>query len=266
LQHTFRVRNLARNALRPGYLPVMTSKVLSKFTDRPHAARERDATAWAGARARRADDIARAVDPELWGEAQEVGTRLEEAGARKLAALEEDPHQGGGHSSLLYFLVRYAKVEIAVETGVALGYSTAAILSAMRANGRGHLYSTDFPAFRHREPERHIGCLVDDHLRDRWTLSLRGDRKGLDRVLKEVDRIDLLHYDSDKTYRGRQRVVRRVEPLLAPDALLMMDDIQDNFYFRDYVDGRGTDPEIVDYDGKYLGIVGLSTALRRSRA
>lgn len=253
------VRTLARNALRSGYLHVMASKMVGRVTDRPHAARERAAIAWAAGRAHTADELGRAIDPDVWEEAKELAARLEEAGRDRLAVIEEDPHQGGGHAALLYLLVRVTEVEVAVETGVALGYSTAAILSAMCANGRGHLYSSDFPAFRHRDPEGHIGCLVDDDLRDRWTLDLRGDRKALDRIVQVVDRVDLFHYDSDKTYRARQRAVRRVEPLLAPDAVVMMDDIQDNLFFRDHVEARGVDYEVVEYEGKYLGIIGLAT-------
>ncbi|MGH9049112.1 MAG: class I SAM-dependent methyltransferase [Acidimicrobiia bacterium] len=236
----------------------MASKIVGRISDRPHAAREREAIAWAAGRAHTADEVGRAIDPEVWNEAQEFGARLDEAGRRQLAALEEDPRQGGAHAALLYFLVRITEVETAVETGVALGYSTAAILGAMCANGRGHLYSSDFPAFRHRDPERHIGCLVDDNLRDRWTLDLRGDRKALERIGQLVDKIDLFHYDSDKTYRARERAVRRVEPLLAPDAVMMMDDIQDNLFFREHVETRGADCEVVEYEGKYLGIVGVS--------
>jgi predicted O-methyltransferase YrrM len=253
------VRTIARNALRPGYLRVMASKLVGRVTDRPHAAREHEATAWAAARAHTADQLAGAINAELWEEAKELAVRLELAGRDQLAVLEEDPRQGGGHAALLYFLVRATNAEVAVETGVALGFSTAAILRAMAANGRGHLYSSDFPAFRHRDPERHVGCLVDDNLRDRWTLDPRGDRKALEQIVKLVDRIDLFHYDSDKTYRARERAVRRVEPLLAPDAVVIMDDIQDNLFFRDHVEARGVDYEVVEYEGKYLGIIGLAT-------
>jgi len=254
------VRNLTRNAFRPGYLRVMASKLLSRVTDHPHAAREGEAIAWAAARAHPADRLARAIDPELWEEATEFAVRLEAAGRVQLAVLEEDPHQGGGHAAFLYFIVRVIKAEVAVETGVALGYSTAAILSAMAANGCGHLYSSDFPAFRHRDPEHHVGRLVDDNLRDRWTLDLRGDRKALERIVQMVDRIDLFHYDSDKTYRARESAARRVEPLLAPDSVVIMDDIQDNLFFRDHFEARGHGCEVVDYEGKYLGIVGLSSS------
>lgn len=260
------LRNLTRNAVRPGYLRVMTAKLVGRVTDRPHAAREREATVWAADRARPVDELARVFDPGLWAEAEDVGHHIAAAGRRQLAALEEDPHQGGAHAALLYFLVRALGIDVAVETGVALGHSTAAILSAMQVNGRGHLYSSDFPAFRHREPERHVGCLVDDDLRDRWTLDLRGDRRALRRFLAQVDRIDLLHYDSDKTYRARRRAVDLVEPLLSPHALVLIDDIQDNFHFRDYVEARTVDCDVVDYDGKYLGVVGLPGSGERDRA
>jgi predicted O-methyltransferase YrrM len=244
--------------VRPGYLEVMGAKLVSRVTDRRHASRSAAAVAWAETRAVQAGELAGRIDQDLWNEAVEFAHRLDVSARPKLEALDEDPGQGGGHTALLYFLVRHRRPEIVVETGVALGFSTAAILAALHANGAGHVYSSDFPAFKLRDPERHIGIVVGDDLRDRWTVYLRGDRRNLARILEEVGRIDLFHYDSDKTYGGRKRVLRRVQPRLARDAVVVMDDVQDNLFFHDYAERDDCPYEIVDYDDKFLGIVGLS--------
>src|SRR5687768_11140950 len=78
------IRNVARNALRPGYLGVMTRKLGTRFADRRHAARAPEAIEWAAASARDAGDLARAIDPRLWEEALRFGAGLEEKGRRVL--------------------------------------------------------------------------------------------------------------------------------------------------------------------------------------
>ena len=55
---------------------------------------------------------------------------------------------GGGALDLLYFLTRYSKPKIVLETGVVAGHSSKTILTAIGKNGEGHLYSSDFPYFR----------------------------------------------------------------------------------------------------------------------
>src|SRR6266704_1016430 len=61
---------------------------------------------------------------------------------------------GAGHSLgaigytegvYLYAVLRKVQPKIAVETGVANGFSTAFSLLALQANGEGHLHSIDFP-------------------------------------------------------------------------------------------------------------------------
>ena len=53
----------------------------------------------------------------------------------------------GGLYKLLYFPIRKIKPYTVVETGVAAGWTSLAILRALNKNGRGHLYSSDFPYF-----------------------------------------------------------------------------------------------------------------------
>ncbi|MCH7668319.1 MAG: class I SAM-dependent methyltransferase [Acidobacteria bacterium] len=129
-------------------------------------------------------------------------------------------------------------------------------VSALRANGHGHLYSSDFPYFRLKNPEAYVGILVDDDLRERWTLDIRGDRKSLPRFAEMVDNVELFHYDSDKTYRGRKFALDTLSSSLTDDSVIMFDDIGDNDHFRVMVEAESLHFHVFAVRGKYVGLVG----------
>ena len=110
--------------------------------------------------------------------------RLQISADEKLKALDYDLG-GGGNSPLLYFLVRSMRPRIVVETGVAAGFSSSAILTALKENGEGILYSSDFPYFRIKNPEKYIGLLVDEELKGNWTCLKQGDRFNLPEIFVE---------------------------------------------------------------------------------
>ena len=80
------------------------------------------------------------------------------------------------------------------------------------------------------------------------------------RTLKEID---LCHYDSDKTYKGRCWAYPILWKALRPGGYFISDDIEDNFAFREFVDKLGLEPIIVsspeyrndDYYVKYAGVI-----------
>jgi predicted O-methyltransferase YrrM len=233
----------------------MVDKLATRITERHRDVARAAATEWAQERVESADDYARALDPTVWAEAEVFSAALR---ARAEAVLPTIGIHlgGGGHYALLYFLVRMLRPDVVVETGVAAGWSTAAILGAMERNERGHLWSSDFPYFRLAEPEQYIGVLVDDSLRERWTLLLDGDRANLRHIAERVDRIDLFHYDSDKSYRGRSRAVRLLGEKLHAQSVILMDDIQNNCYFRDILAAPHRS-RVFGFEGKYIGTVAL---------
>ena len=140
------------------------------------------------------------VDGPLWTEAESIALRLETDGEATLRALHFNVVGSGAHCALLYFLARSIRPAAVLETGVAAGYSSVALLTAIERNGAGHLYSSDFPILRLPNPARHIGCLVPDRLRRAWTLEVKGDRVNLPRLLAQAGEVALFHYDSDKSY------------------------------------------------------------------
>lgn len=247
------VVNAVRNALRPGYGRVMVGKVYRRAVEWRRGSPMRvfpAATRLAPA------EYCTAIDPDLWAEANAVGEEIRER-ARALRRATGEPVRGGARFELLYFLARRHRPEVVLETGVAAGFSSAALLAALERNGTGHLYSSDFPYFRTSEPERHVGVLVPDDLRHRWTLLLGGDRANLPEILRSVERVDLFHYDSDKSYGGRRFAMELVAPRLADGAVVLMDDIQDNTYFYDHVTASGV-PFVVFGRGRNgVGAIGL---------
>jgi predicted O-methyltransferase YrrM len=160
---------------------------------------------------------------------------------------------GGGAYSLLYFLARKARPKNVLETGVAAGWSSKAILMALEFNKDGHLYSSDFP-YKYAGSEAAIGLLVDNHLKYRWTLCTQGDQSCLPDFVRSVDSVDFFHYDSSKTYEGRDYAWNVVQKKLSPGAIVIFDDIKDNFHFRDLTLDLGVDFTVIKFEGKYVGL------------
>ena len=97
-------------------------------------------------------------------------------------------------------LIRQEKPDIVVETGVSEGLSTEYILSALDANGRGHLYSID-PM---DETQQFNGTQGNPKLffdnpivHPRWTLIRKYSQAALDPLYEEIGPFDFFLHDSD---------------------------------------------------------------------
>ena len=220
---------------------------------RMHLKRRKPARHWAAAQAQDLAAHLSALDAALWAESAAFAAELEQEGARILSGLAV-VQGGGGAYALLYFLTRQARPEVAVETGVASGWSSTAILAAMEANGIGQLYSSDLPYADRDGSEAAIGILVPDTLRPRWRLCTKGDRACLPDIVAGCPRIDLFHYDSDKKAVGRDFAWGLVKPNLVPGAVVIFDDIQDNFHFRDLTARENLPFQIFEFADKYIGM------------
>jgi predicted O-methyltransferase YrrM len=253
-----RAVNSARNATRPGYARVMVGKIAGRV--RGEGRKVDDAVVWAKPLSEPIAHYCRSVDADLWAETKEFGHAIR-ARAKALGDEHGVSLGGGARAELLYFLTRLTRPTTVVETGVLHGYSSSAFLHALERNGdEGRLWSSDFPYFRERDPERLVGVLVPEELRSNWTLLLEGDRKNLPRLLEQVDRVDFFHYDSDKTYSGRRFAMELVEPRLSDDAAVVMDDIQDNLFFADWVEARGHAPAVLGEGSYFVGATGIPAA------
>jgi predicted O-methyltransferase YrrM len=169
------------------------------------------------------------------------------------------PVQLGGNAyvRLVYFLARWKRPEVFVETGVASGYSSRAVLDALTKNGGGRLYSSDLPYLTRRGAHRYIGHLVDTNSRKNWILLLQGDRVNLPKISDAVDRIDILHYDSDKSKIGRRFAADCILSKMSPGGILVFDDINDNDFFLEFSSELRKPFFILNTPHKHVGLIEL---------
>lgn len=225
---------------------------------------------WAQTSAVEAGSICAALDSELWDESIDFAIEMRRYAAERAEALRAERGfwlGGAGDYRLLYFVVRYTKPAIVVETGVALGYSSRSILLAMRANGFGRLYSSDMPYPRIDDAESLVGLLVDHSLRDNWTLLLGADRRNLPRIRDLVgdQTIGLLHYDSDKSEKGRSFALSVLSPCIGPETVVIVDDVNDNLWFRDWTSSWGLAADVVSFVEEWPKYIGIANLEQRSR-
>ncbi|MBA2712656.1 MAG: class I SAM-dependent methyltransferase [Rubrobacteraceae bacterium] len=139
-----------------------------------------------------------------------------------------------------YLVCRLARPEVTVETGVAYGVSSAFILKALEANGRGTLHSVDLPPPR-RGYERSWGVAVPEALKGRWRLHRGTSASVLPRLLQEISTVDLFVHDSLHTHRNMRREFDSIWPHLRKGGLLLADDIDRNLAFDEL---RRKDPAL----------------------
>jgi hypothetical protein len=179
-----------------------------------------------------------------------------------LARCLRDVHYVFVEAPELYAVVRAFKPNVIVETGVASGISSAHILRALAANGRGALYSIDLPNVQEGSglPEgRTSGWIVPDSLRGRWKLQIGDTRKLLPELLATLDRVDLFLHDSDHSYEGMSFEFELAFPKLAAGGLLMSDDTHLHTSWDDFCLKRNLRPTRV-------GRLGVARKPRNARA
>lgn len=242
--------NILRNATKRSNYLVMAGKLFNKR----ERSTESVATAWAESHSTSYLRYLQGIDKSLAEESAEFAERLSAEGRLKIKNM---PYivGGGSFNQLLYFYARLKKPATLLETGVAAGFSTQTLLSAIERNGAGKLYSSDFPYCKYPNPESLVGYIVDEKLKKHWELSIDGDRVALPAFLARLGQIDFFHYDSDKSYAGRKFAFEQVLPRMSKGSTVIMDDIQDNVFFRDWVESTQQEYFVFSFRAKYVGIV-----------
>lgn len=162
---------------------------------------------------------------------------------------------GGGAYNLIYFITRKFKPQTILETGVAAGYSSSAFLEAINKNKIGKLFSSDFPYFRIPNPSKYIGILVDEKYKKNWKLFLDGDERNIKKIKKNLKKkFDLIHYDSDKSYKGKKKFFQSIKKLIKKNTLIIIDDIQDDDFFLEYSSNK-KNVKIFKFKNKFLGLI-----------
>ena len=100
----------------------------------------------------------------------------------------------------------------------------------------------------------------DEKNKENWFLDIRGDEVALPEIMKKLNNqdIDILHYDSDKSYSGRVNALEILSSKLNSKTIIIFDDIQDNLHFRDFVKINNKSYSVLEFEGKFIGIVGYS--------
>lgn len=130
--------------------------------------------------------------------------------------------------SLTYACARLLRPDVVVETGVANGYTTGAILAALDENDKGTLLSFDLPHL-HPDAEESVGAAVDPALQARWTLHMGPAAPTLRRVLPGCPPVDIVVQDAAHTVRGQLAEYRAAWPFLKSGGLLISDDVGPGF-------------------------------------
>lgn len=168
--------------------------------------------------------------------------------------------RGEADLDLLYWVGEYLQARKVIETGVAFGWSSLAILLSLRNREGAVLTSTDMPY-----PElddKWVGCVVPAQLRSQWRLLKRADRDALPRALRESPVNDMTHYDSDKSYDGRMWAYPRLWSALRAGGIFISDDVGDNLAFRHFCEQQQEEPVIAwmranaeTASKKYVGVL-----------
>jgi len=259
------MKNLIFNFLKKKYFFLIIKKIFKRLEVNTSV----EAKKWAQLNSKKStEDFCKSIDQELFDIVKcEIDLIKKEAHER---ILELNFNFGGpgvagpGNYVLLYFLIIKFKLFNIVETGVAAGWSSLFILRALKKNGKGRLYSSDFPYFRLKNPEKYIGYLADNESNKyNWFLDIRGDEVALPEIKKHLgdEIINLFHYDSDKSYSGRVNALKTLNEKINSKTIIVIDDIQNNLHFKNYVEDNKLHFDVIEWDGKYLGIIGLKNFL-----
>lgn len=199
-------------------------------------------------------DYLKLANKEIFEETIKVIKRLINENKTKLDELNVKLG-GSANQYLIYFLVRKNKPNVIFETGVAAGHSSRAILHAIKINKKGKLYSSDFPYLRIKNSENYIGILVEDELKKNWELSIEGDKKNISKFLNYENKIDFFHYDSDKSYNGKNQTFNLVKSKMNKGSVMIFDDIQDDNFFKDVVEKHNLNFKVFVFENKFVGIL-----------
>jgi methyltransferase family protein len=206
------------------------------------------------------DAVLRGYEREL--EASGLREHLLEQGRVHAAAVGGSGHSlgaiGYAEGGYLYAIFRHLRPRVAVETGVANGFSTAFALLALDHNGEGRLHSVDLPrevgrdyvpgTFFEGEGRAGIpsgsepGWLIPAELRERWTLVLGRTQDELPPLLDALGTIDSFMHDSEHSFDCMWFEFNAAWPHLRSGGVLLSDDVNSTEAFPRFAREQGRQP------------------------
>jgi Methyltransferase domain len=136
---------------------------------------------------------------------------------------------------LAWCLVAHLRPENVVETGVARGLTSRALLEGLERNDNGHLWSIDLPPLLEHGLAEETGIAVPERLHPRWTLVSGSSRSALPELVGRLGEIQLFVHDSMHTTRNVRFELEQVWPALAPGGVALIDDVEKNSAMGDFL-------------------------------
>ncbi len=134
-----------------------------------------------------------------------------------------------------YLLIRKYHLKTIVETGVSMGWSSFMILTALRRENNGKLYSIDIDSSETVKQDGGVGYLVPDNLKKYWTLKIGDTNKFLEPILSELKQLDMFIHDSDHSYQVMSFEYNLAWKFLNNNGFLCSDDINHSNAFDEFV-------------------------------
>ena len=134
-----------------------------------------------------------------------------------------------------YSLIRQARPEIVVETGVANGRSSTFMLEALERNGHGRLISFDIAA--------DVGALIPAALRSRWQLRVlptRGKKSAFRAAMGSIPPVDVFVHDSDHSYDWQWLEYEEAWRRMTAGGFLLADDADSCYALLDFARSQKT--------------------------
>lgn len=246
------LRTLFGYLARPQLYPELVRKIYKNIFDRGSAVQgKKESEIWCAERAISQHDAIYRITKNEYSLYKDFAGPMEES--KKIEAACPVKMGGAGALDLIYALCEYTQAKNVIETGVAYGWSSLAALLSLQKRG-GNLYSSDMP-YLDRNNDKFVGCVVPDNLRNYWKLFRQADKESLPKIFKEQQTFEVAHYDSDKSYKGRMWAYPLLWERIEKNGFFISDDIGDNSAFMDWVNQNHLQTIIVEFEGKYVGIV-----------
>ena len=239
-------------AKRPDLYPELGRKIIKNIFNRKSAFRGKDKTQqWAESKAV-SQDVA--IEKLFGLKMRSFETLFPEELKLALEKEKECPIKMGGAGALelIYHACEFTQAKNMIETGVAYGWSSfAALLSLEKRNGT--LYSSDMP-YLGQDGDQYVGYIVPENLKTNWKLFRHADKESLPKIFGEENSMDVVHYDSDKSYEGRTWAYHQLYKHLREGGVFISDDIGDNSAYQDFCEEMRINSMIVEFEGKFVGL------------